>query len=588
MAAPRQSRPGRTLAIFALVVVALGVWTFLGDPKTPKLGLDLRGGTQVFLQPRVEEGASITQDQLDQTVNIIRQRVDGFGVAEAEVTTQGSGNDAAIVVSVPGELSQEQQDAIASTAKLDFRPVLDEAAGSPTPSESPSASPSTSPSEAPSASPSKTKKNDKPDKSASPAAYRPSTGSDDAVGVAPEGGAQVVPAAFPAASTPAPSPSAPSASPSASGNAVLPPVQSKENDAAFQAKYAALDCTAEDALAGGKPVDATQYLATCKTDGTVKYLLGPATVLGTQITSASAGIPQGSAGGWVVNLTLDSEGSAAFLKTTTELSQNQSPQNQFGIVLDGLVVSSPYVENPIPGGQAQISGSFNQDSATALANVLKYGALPLTLQVASVDNVSPTIGQDQLDAGLIAGGIGLIVVVIFLLAYYRALGLVAVASLIVAAIVTYFIFVILGRQLGLSLSLAGVAGAIVAIGITADSFVVYFERIRDEVRSGRTLRSAAELGWVRARRTLLAADFVSFLAAAVLYFVSVGNVRGFAFVLGLTTLVDVAVSFWFSYPMVVLLARTDWFNSGHPMTGISRERMGDAEPLVPVTAGGRS
>ena len=333
-------------------------------------------------------------------------------------------------------------------------------------------------------------------------------------------------------------------------------------------------------------------MATCQTDGTAKYLLAPATVLGTQLTSAQASPPQQGIGGWTVNLSLNSEGATAFLKTTTDLSQQQPPMNQFGIVLDGLVVSAPSVSNPIPGGQAEISGSFTQDEATALANVLKYGALPLTLQVGSVEQVSPTLGQDQLIAGLIAGGLGLLLVVMYLLFYYRALGTVAVASLFVAGWITYCIFVILGRQLGLSLSLAGVAGAIVAIGITADSFIVYFERIRDEVRDGRTLRAACETGWLRARRTLLAADFVSFLAAAVLYFVSVGNVRGFAFVLGLSTLVDVGVSFWFSRPMVAVMARSKWFASGSRMTGISADRIGHAaehaEDVVrraPVPAG---
>lgn len=558
-------KPGRTLALFLLAVAALAAWSFWpGTTNSVKLGLDLRGGTQVILTPNVTdaEAADITQDQLDQAVNIIRQRVDGFGVAEAEVTTQGSGAGAAIVVSVPGELSQEQQDAIASTAKLDFRPVLQADVG--TPITTPSVSPSVSPSESPS--PTKTKKKDKQD-TASPSP----TGN----GAALTGG--IAPAADSASPTASPSPS-PSAT-GGSGDAVLPPIQSKDNDAALQAKYTALDCTAKDALSGGKPVSATEYLATCQDDGSAKFLLEPATVLGTQITGAQASPPQQGVGGWTVNLSFNSEGAAAFLQTTTTLSQKQDPQNRFGIVLDGLVVSAPSVANPIPGGQAEISGSFTQAEANSLANVLKYGALPVTLQIASVDQVSPTLGQDQLDAGLIAGGLGVLLVVAYLLLYYRALGLVAVASLVIAGAITYFLFVILGRQLGLSLSLAGVAGAIVAIGITADSFIIYFERIRDEVRHGRTLRAACEVGWTSARRTLLAADFVSFLAAAVLYFVSVGNVRGFAFVLGLTTIVDVAMTFWFTRPLVSLLASTPWFGRGSKMTGISADRMGHADPL---------
>ena len=551
MAAPHQGNPGRTLAILALFVVLLGTWTFWpGQQHTPKLGLDLRGGTQITLTPVMAPGESgtITQEQLDQTVSIIRQRVDGFGVAEADVTTQGSGNGASIVVAVPGTLSSAQQEAISTTAKLDFRPVLQEAAG--TPVAAPTPTPTTT--KAPTPSPS---------------------GNGGAV----TGGlGKAVPAANP---TPSPSATAPASS------AVVPPVQSKTNDAAFQAKFAAMDCTAQDALTGGKPVDPTQYLATCDQQGQAKYLLAPASVLGTQITGASAAPPQQGLGGWTVNLTFNSDGSAAFLKTTTELSQKQPPQNQFGIVLDGLVVSAPSVSAPIPGGNAQISGSFTQESANALANVLKYGALPITLTASTAITVSASLGQDQLEAGLIAGAIGLLLVVLYLLFYYRALGIIAVASLVVAGGITFGLFVVLGRQLGLSLSLASVAGAIVAIGITADSFIVYFERIRDEVREGRSLRAACDTGWARARRTILAADFVSFLAAALLFYVSVGNVRGFAFTLGLTTIVDVGVAFFFTRPMVAIVAQTKWFAAGSSWTGMSPSRVGaihQSEPDPPA------
>ena len=206
--------------------------------------------------------------------------------------------------------------------------------------------------------------------------------------------------------------------------------------------------------------------------------------------------------------------------------------------------------------------------------MLKFGALPLTLDIASVETVTPTLGADYLRVGLVAGALGLSLVVVYLLVYYRALGMVAVLSLVIAALLTYFVFVVLGRQLGLALTLAGVAGAIVAIGITADSFVVYFERIRDEIRDGRSLRAACEAGWVRARSTILAADFVSLLAAAILYYLSVGAVRGFAFVLGLTTLIDVMIAFMFTRPLVTLLARTSWFASGHPLTGVDPRRLG--------------
>ena len=265
----------------------------------------------------------------------------------------------------------------------------------------------------------------------------------------------------------------------------------------------------------------------------------------------------------------------------------QSPKNQFGIVLDGLVVSSPYFQSAINDGRAQISGSFTPDDAKALAQVLKFGALPLTLQIASVETVTPTLGADYLQVGLLAGAIGLGLVILYLMAYYRALGLVAVASLIIAAVITYFVFVVLSRTVGLALTLAGVAGAIVAIGITADSFVVYFERIRDEIREGRSLRAACDLGWSRARNTILAADFVSLLAAVTLYYLSVGAVRGFAFVLGLTTLIDVMVAFLFTRPTVTLLARNKWFTSGHPLTGLDPRRLGLKPDVLATHTRGR-
>jgi preprotein translocase subunit SecD len=282
-------------------------------------------------------------------------------------------------------------------------------------------------------------------------------------------------------------------------------------------------------------------------------------------------------GGWQVNLSFNASGATDFAKVTAELAGKQEPQNQFAIVLDGLVQSAPRVNEPITGGQAQITGNFTQEEAKSLANVLKFGALPISLDVQSVDSVSPTLGSDQLRAGIIAGLLGLLLVVIYLLIYYRALGLVAVVSLLVAAALTYFLFVILGRTIGFTLSLAGVAGAIIAIGITADSFVVYFERIRDEIREGRTLRQACDAGWIRSRRTILAADFVSLLAAVVLYIVSVGNVRGFAFTLGLTTVIDVFVAFFFTRPLVSLLARNPWFSKGGPWTGLDPKRLGVTE-----------
>jgi preprotein translocase subunit SecD len=319
-------------------------------------------------------------------------------------------------------------------------------------------------------------------------------------------------------------------------------------------------------------------LVTCDEDGAEKYILGPAEVLGTDVDTATADLAmnnQGVAtGGWVVNLKFTGEGKKKFGDVTRRLFAEQGDLNRFAIVLDGLSVSAPTTNAVITNGEATISGNFSQDEASDLANVLKFGALPLTFDPGEVQEVSATLGGEQLRAGLIAGAIGLALVVLYSLLYYRGLGLVTAASLLVAGIITYGMVALLGWQLGFRLSLAGVAGLIVAIGITADSFVVYFERIRDEVRDGRTLRVAVETGWVRARRTILAADFVSFFAAAVLYLLSVGGVRGFAFTLGLTTLIDIVVVFLFTKPLVTLLARTKFFGQGHPLSGLSPDRLG--------------
>lgn len=579
MAAPTTgyTHAGRTLAILGVIVVALGVWTFWpGLTNTPKLGLDLRGGTQVILTPTgSNDGGQITDDQLKQTVEIIRQRVDGFGVAESEVTTQGNGSNASIIVSIPGATNQAVLDSLATTAKLDMRPVLNIDYGTPQPTASPSASGSGSPSASPSASGATASAGSK---SPSPTASPSATGNGSAITGGLAGSASPTPTPSPSASSTKGTTTTTAGVTSQDGN---PPIQSATNDAALQAAFTALDCSKPGATKGG-PADPNKYLVTCDKDGTYKYLLDKAAVQGTEIASAQAGLSQSGGAGWEVNLTFTPEGSKQFATVTGELAKNSPPQNQFAIVLDGLVESAPSVNQAIIGGSAVIYGSFTADEAKALANVLKYGSLPVSLEVSSVEQISPTLGSDQLRAGLIAGALGLALVALYLVVYYRALGLVAVASLAVAALISYELFVILGRQLGFTLSLAGVAGAIVAIGITADSFVVYFERVRDEIREGRSLRAAGDAGWIRARRTILAADFVSFLAAVVLYFLSVGNVRGFAFTLGLTTIVDVVVAFMFTRPLVSLLMRTSWFASGKPWTGLSPDRLGVKTPVVEV------
>ena len=575
--APQQNlaRPGRSLLILGLAVLGLAIWALWPSlQNTPRLGLDLRGGTQVTLTPRAIGGQSISDQQLQQTVEIIRQRVNGLGVAEAEVTTQGSGDKAAIIVSIPGVNQQGIADTLKQTALLDFRAVEAELSGSPTPTTSPSASPTGTGTAKPS-----------PTASASASA---SVAPVPTASASPTGNGAPIPQVVRAA-TATPTPVAtPSATPTSSatatttGAALIPPIQSKTNDAALQAKFVALDCSNPAATKGGVPDDPALWLVTCSRDGQTKYLLQPAFIRGTNVSDASASLPT-SGTTYVVNLSFDTEGAKKLADVSQQIYQKQPPQNQFAIVLDGLTVSSPYFREPILGGTAQIEGSFTAQEAKDLANVLKYGALPLTLDVAEVTSISPTLGDDQLRAGIIAGLLGLALVALYLLLYYRALGVVAILSLVVAGLITYFAFVILGRQLGFTLTLASIAGAIVAIGITADSFVVYFERIRDEIRDGRTLRAAVDAGWIRARRTILAADFVSILAAVVLYLLSVGSVRGFAFTLGLTTLIDVAVAFLFTRPIVSLIARNKWFASGSKLTGLDAAHMGvDAIATAPT------
>ncbi|MGV1003585.1 MAG: protein translocase subunit SecD [Candidatus Nanopelagicales bacterium] len=495
--APSHYRPWRVLAIFAVLVGGLVGWAFWPGASTnaPRLGLDLQGGSQVTLLPKAATGqtGAVTQDQLNQAVEIIRARIDGLGVAESEVTIQGSGSNAAIVVSVPGQVSEQRLvELVGRTALLNFRPVEN----------------------------------------------------------------VVDPAA-------------------AEGTKKQPtlPVQAKTNSEAFQTAYSKLDCTLPENNSGGQTNDPELWLATCDTDGTAKYILQPSFIEGTNITDASAQL-NAQTNAWSVSLTMDSAGAKKLAEVSTAIYQNTSPQNQFAIVLDSVVVNSPYFKEPIGGGQASIDGTFTAAEAQDLANVLKYGSLPISLEVAQHSTLSPTLGIKFLHAGLLAGAIGLALVALYLLAYYRALGIVAVVSLGLAGLISYCLFVVLGRTLGFTLTLAGIAGAIVSIGVTADSFIVYFERIRDEIREGRTLRVAAETGWIRARRTLLAADFVSLLGAVVLYVLSVGSVRGFAFALGITTLADVFIAFVFTRPVVSLLSHTAWFRSGSKWTGVDPHRLG--------------
>lgn len=351
-------------------------------------------------------------------------------------------------------------------------------------------------------------------------------------------------------------------------------------DPAALKEFQTLDCAKQER--GAQDAPDKQYVG-CSTDGSTKFILDKAAVTGTSIDSASSGVDQ-TTGEWLVQLAFKGQGPDQWSKVTTTAFNSQAPRNQVAMVLDGMVISAPVIQEPITGGRAQISGSFTQVTADELANQLKYGALPLKFEKSSIDEISSTLGADQLRGGLIAGGIGLLLVVIYSMLYYRGLGLVAVLSLLVATIVTYQSVVLLGTFAGFRLSLPHIIGLIVSIGITADSFIVYFERIRDEMKEGRrSLRTAIEVAWVRARRTILIADAVMFIAAVVLYFLAVGGVAGFAFAMGLTTLIDIAVVFMFTKPFVAILARLKFFARGHKLSGLDAERMSETA-AVPKTA----
>ncbi len=541
-------------------MVALTGGMFLSGHTTPRLGIDLAGGTSITLKAKSQPGKpdAINETNMNTAVSIIERRVNGLGVSEAEVQTQGASN---IIVNIPkGTNSKQAREQVGTTAQLYFRPVLTVTGGQPTPegSASPSASGSGKPSATPSAK-----------------ASDPETASDPKTTPSASATTQgrAVTDALKQDATPTPS-----ASTSGGSDAPAATETPDAATAALEKKFTALDCTDKKARAaagdGVKPTDPT---VACSSEGDAKYLLGPAEVSGTDVDDAKAQFDQ-QRGIWLVSMEFTDKGSKKFQTITKKLSAQQSPQNQFAISLDGEVVSAPQVNETL-SGSAEISGSFTQQSAEDLANVLSYGALPLSFSEDTVTTVTAALGGEQLEAGLIAGAIGLALVVIYLVAYYRGLAFIALLSLLVSGILTYTIMALLGPAIGFALNLPAVCGAIVAIGITADSFIVYFERIRDEIREGRTLRPAVERAWPRARRTILVSDFVSFLAAAVLFLVTVGKVQGFAFTLGLTTLLDVVVVFLFTKPVMTLMARTKFFASGNPWSGLDPTRLGAKPPL---------
>lgn len=501
--------------VLLMVVMAAGIFgsTYSGGSWAPKLALDLSGGTQMILSPKVNGSSdgNVTQEQLNQAVEIIRQRVDGAGVSEAEVTTSfGSGNN--VVVSVPGTISSETRQLIQASANMTFRPVLVAGDGAAVAEGSRTAD----------------------DKLPKPTA-EPTDGSDR--------------------------------------NWIT---------ADLYKQYEAKDCTAarsEDT----DSADPTKPMVACSADGKEKYILGPVELNGSDIATAShtqETSGQGvTTGRWAVTIQFNDAAREKFQNITSRLNairaQNSSDARaRFAIMLDGKVLSAPISQAVISDGKPQITGNFTEQEAKALADQLKYGALPISFTIQSEQQISATLGSEQLRVGLLTGLIGLLLVFIYSLFQYRLLGFVTIASLVVAGIISYEAIALLGWALNYRLSLAGVAGLIVAIGATADSFIVYFERIRDEIRAGRTIPSAVNHGWKRASRTILASKAVNLLAAVVLYVVSVGSVKGFAFTLGLTAIADLLVVYLFTHPALTLLANTRYFGEGHRHSGLSPESLG--------------
>ena len=550
--ARKTARPGRTLVVFFLAMaIAYGLVALAGTWK-PTLGLDLQGGTSITLRAEGDPG----EEALDQARQIIDDRVNGSGVAEAEVTTQG-GNE--IVVEIPGENARNLIETVQRTAQLRFRLVACSTVDG-------RCATTTGLPEGIQIDPSTTLPQDEGqdggqdgdqsqggnNRAALGAWARLSdTQGDGADGSDGSGG---------------------QGDENSNGNR-------NRNGNGQQSPYdACVDAFSQFQASGGCQQGATSVmgddpatpLITCDEDG-IAYLLSPAMIEGTQLDDAGAAIPQQQVN-YVVTLSFDGDGTEVFADISNALV---GTEKQFAIVLDGQVLSAPTMEGRILDGNAQISGDFNETTANSLATSLRYGSLPIAFEDQPlVETIGPSLAGDQLSAGLTAGGIGLAIVMLYCLLYYRGLGTVVVASLFVAAGITYAMVLLLSETANFTLTLPGIAGLIVAVGITADSFIVYFERIRDEMRIGKSMRVAVESGWKRARNTCLAADAVSLLAAVVLYIFAAGVVKGFAFALGLTTIIDLVVFFWFTHPMVSYLAKYRFFNKGHRLSGLSPETLG--------------
>ncbi len=589
--ASHKRRPVRALVTLTVAIVAacaaLAIGHFVkGVSPYPDLALDLKGGTQLILTPTpTSEGQrAITEEDITQAIAIIRNRIDASGVSESEISSMGSSN---IMVSIPGTPSQEQLDLIRSSSQMNFRPVLrvGPAQGILQNQQQPQV--------------------DNPQSGAQSGAQSGEQSGAQSGGQSGEqSGAGAADKAQSGVQSTALDEATARGAADADGDGVLSdtPATTPENasDLAWVTEqvmydFLTLDCSAS---ADVKRVEgaADKPYAACDESGQVKYILGPVAVPGSDLEAASAAIATNgtgqSTGQWIVSLRFNHEGAEKFKETSTILygyhdsdpqgsSYRGSPdRNSFAVVLDGTVITAPSMQAIITNGEAQISGNFTAQSARALANQLQFGSLPLNFEVESEQQISATIGTDHLTVGLWAALIGFLLVILYLIWQYRGLAIISAGSLVVAAIITYLVITLLSWAMGYRLSLAGVAGLIMAIGVTTDSFIVYFERVRDEVRDGRPLRAAVEEGWDRAKRTILVSDAVNLVAAVVLYLLAVGGVQGFAFTLGITTIIDIAVIFLFTHPMMELLIRTRFFGEGHKLSGLDPEHLGAKNSLV--------
>ena len=622
MSRKQTKHPGRRLLTLLLAVVvgysalAFGAATHR-TTMTPGLALDLEGGTQIILTPTTTDGSEITDENVNEAIGVIRQRVDASGVSEAQISRQGGQN---IVVSLPGTPSPETLELVRTSAVLYFRPVIRVIQGSAAAlaqvrnqiaQQAASASagaPATAPAQttAPAAEPTA----DQADSEEGGAEGATEQATDQAGAEGAQEGASAQPTPSPTALTTVTPEEVATSMADLNGDGAIGsdplPATSQDNSSdswiTEQLLYDAYmtDCKAPGNLTG-QAQDPSAAVISCAKDGSgATYVLGPADIAGTDIANANAGLETTDQGtttnNWVVSLEFDKEGTAAFAEVSKRLlayrdkaaaaGSNQkngvqstdSQKAQFAIVLDGLTIMAsgfnPSVVAPITDGRVQITGGFTQAQAKTLANQLSFGSLPLTFTVQSEQQISATLGTEQLRNGLIAGLVGFLLIIAYLLWQYRGLAVVAVASLIAAAASTYLVIALLSWSMGYRLSLAGVAGLIISIGITMDSFIIYFERVRDEVRHGRTLVAAVDEGWTHARRTIVVSDAVNLVAAVVLYFLAVGGVQGFAFTLGVTTVVDLAIIILFTHPMMVQILRIRFFGEGHRLSGLDPEHLG--------------